>query len=262
MAHDVTDFEQQVIERSRRVPVLADFWAAWCGPCRVLGPVLEKLAVEANGRWELAKIDTEALPAVAQHYQVSSIPSVKLFVDGEVVDEFTGALPETRIRRWLEQALPSPHAIQLAMALQRLGAGEIQAAAPMLAAIVAAEPANRVARFALAEAQLRLAPETVPALLAPLAEDPELADRVEALTALSRQAAAVAPSAALGPVTAALRTGDWDSALAAAVVVVADRRAPERDAARVLARAMVVLLGHEHPVVEKHYRALSSALHA
>jgi putative thioredoxin len=260
MAHDVTDFEHEVIERSRTVPVLTDFWAAWCGPCRTLGPLLEKLAADADGRWVLAKVDTEALPAVAERYHVASIPSVKLFVDGEVVDEFSGALPEARVRRWLEQAIPSPRSLELAMALERLGAGELLAAAPMLAAIVAAEPANRVARFALAEVQLRLAPATVAGLLAPLADDPELADRAEALATLARHAAEAAPTPALAPVGAALRAGDWDAAWGAVIAVLADRRAPEREAARGIGRAIVVLLGIQHPLVEKHFRAFSSAL--
>ena len=106
---DVTDadFQQEVIEHSKQVPVVVDFWAAWCGPCRMLGPVLEKLAGEADGAWELVKVDTDANPGVAAQYRIQSIPAVKAFRNGEVVDEFTGALPEARVREWLNNLAPS-----------------------------------------------------------------------------------------------------------------------------------------------------------
>ena len=120
---DVDNFDQQVLERSRELPVLVDFWAAWCGPCRVLGPVLEAMASQTDGRWELAKVDTETHQDVAARYGIRSIPAVKLFVDGEVVDEFVGALPEPQIRAWLERLLPRPSQAEV------LRAGELAAVA-------------------------------------------------------------------------------------------------------------------------------------
>jgi putative thioredoxin len=257
---DVTDFQTEVLERSRTVPVLVDFWAEWCGPCRMLSPVLEKLESESAGRWVLAKLDTEAQPEVAGRYNVASIPNVKLFVNGEVADEFVGALPEAQVRRWLADALPSPHAAELAIAVRHLADGEPAVAAPMLGAVLAAEPTNRVARLALAEAQLVVAPGTVPALLAPLAEDPELADRAHAIGSLAAFAAAAPVAPALAPILETVRRGDWNAALARCVQLLGDRRAPERDTAREIGRAIIVMLGIEHPVVERHYRAFSSAL--
>ena len=101
--YDTDNFDVDVLERSREKPVLVDFWAAWCGPCRVIGPVLERLADDNGDDWELRKLDTEKHPDIARQYRITSIPAVKLFVDGEVKDEFVGALPEQMIVLWLKR---------------------------------------------------------------------------------------------------------------------------------------------------------------
>jgi putative thioredoxin len=102
------DFEYKVLVYSQTVPVLVDFWAEWCAPCRMLGPILEKLAKEAGGSFRLAKINVDENPNLARRYNVSSIPMVKAFRDGQVVSEFAGALPEPRVREFLRSLAPSP----------------------------------------------------------------------------------------------------------------------------------------------------------
>jgi putative thioredoxin len=105
---DTGNFQEIVIDGSRQVPVVVDFWAPWCGPCRTLKPLLEKLAGEFGGQFILAKVDADKNQELAAQYGVRGIPSVKAFVDGQLVDEFSGALPEPQVREFLARLIPSP----------------------------------------------------------------------------------------------------------------------------------------------------------
>jgi putative thioredoxin len=166
-SYDVTDadFETLVLERSLEVPVLLDCWAPWCGPCKSLGPVLEKLAQEYGGRFVLAKLDTDQNPEIAGALQLRSIPHVVLFKGGQVADHFTGALPESKIKAFLEPHLPpapadaepDPDPLDDAAALIETGA--LEDAARLLDMI----PAEvRDDRHAALLARLKLASERPP----------------------------------------------------------------------------------------------------
>lgn len=105
---DASNYREVVLEGSENVPVVIDFWAEWCGPCKALKPILEKLAEEYQGKFILAKIDSDKNQELASQFQVRGIPSVKAVVNGSVVDEFSGALPESAVRQFLDRVIPSP----------------------------------------------------------------------------------------------------------------------------------------------------------
>lgn len=146
--YDVTDatFGTDVIERSNAVPVVVDLWAAWCGPCRTLGPILEKVVGETNGAVELAKVDVDANPMVAQAFQVQSIPAVFALKDGRVVNSFVGALPEPAVRDFIEALAPG------ATAVDRLVG---QADESSLREALALDPTNATAAAALGDLLFR-----------------------------------------------------------------------------------------------------------
>jgi putative thioredoxin len=167
---DVTDanFETAVLERSTQVPVVVDLWAAWCGPCRTLGPILEKVVAETDGRVELAKVDVDANPRVAATFQVQSIPAVYAISDRKVVDSFVGALPEPAVRDWVGRLAPKPTEVDALVA-----AGDLVS----LRRAVELEPGNDKAVVALAAALVDLdtdeARQEALGLLAKVPESPE-----------------------------------------------------------------------------------------
>ncbi|HZA26985.1 MAG TPA: thioredoxin [Actinomycetota bacterium] len=248
------DFEARVLEASRTVPVVVDFWADWCQPCRILSPVLDRLAEEYGGRFVLAKLDVDANPAVAAMFGIQGIPAVKAFRNGEVVAEFVGVQPEDVIRRFLDQVAPDLAALEPARNAEE--AGLLDEAERLYREAMAANQNDEQATRGLARVLLaRGNDEEARSLLAVIPLDAE-SRRLLAELLLRRLADGAEP---LGPAAAAALRGDHQEALDRSLKVIADG-GEERGAARETMVAIFDLLGDEHPLTRRYRPRLASAL--
>jgi putative thioredoxin len=140
-------FDDQVLESSKHQPVLVDFWAPWCGPCRMLGPILEKLSLDYEGRVQFVKINADHAPQLSQRYQIRSIPTVMLFRQAQAVDQFMGLKQESEIRRFIDTHLPRIEDKDLALARQLLAEGRLEEASEHYKTVLAINPSQEAARL-------------------------------------------------------------------------------------------------------------------
>ncbi len=272
-------FQSSVIEESANRLVLVDFWAPWCGPCRTLTPIIEKLSEEYGGRFLLAKVNSDENPSIAAEFGVRGIPNVKAFSDGKLIDEFTGALPEGMVRQFIERLLPSAAEQKRRAAMQTYGSGEAAEAIAQLDEAQALEPDNDTIRIDRAEVLIALdRSEEAAALLDELSPLAAMDPRVEHIKAQLTFAGSKdsAGNTAKLEARVAENPGDLDARLALAKAYVAakeyetalqhlieitrsDRKFGD-DAGRKTTLAVFELLGNDHPLTSRYRRLLAAAL--
>jgi putative thioredoxin len=257
---DVTDetFDQVVVEGSKTAPVVVDLWAAWCGPCRTLGPMLEEAATKRAGAFTLAKIDVDAQGvgnALLQAVRSQSIPTVVAFRDGQPVSMFIGAIPQAEIDRFLDSIVPSEAEVDAKEAAEELAAGDLGEAEQGFREALDKEPDNRDAALGLAKILLeRGAIDEARPLIMPHLPDPE-AEHLHAKIEVAEWATSLADGQ-LGEARRAAARGDWRAALDGMVSALSD----QRDDARQALVTSFAALGDDDPLVPEYRRRLAAAL--
>ncbi|MDX2246532.1 MAG: tetratricopeptide repeat protein [Bacteroidia bacterium] len=260
----VFDFQKDVLEKSRQVPVVVDFWAPWCAPCRTLGPVIQQLAGEANGRWQLVKVNTEEHQQIAKKYAIQSIPNVKMFYGGKVIAEFAGNLPKHQIEKWLTSHLPDPRNGEFQQILSRLEYDPNAFA--QLVTFVQENPDMGEARLTLAGMILAENPEQAIELLEPLKSGHPLADHAEDIRTmaqlLSFETEDKSPAAnKLKAAREALWSSDWQGTLELLIESISLNKNFAGELARKATIAIFHHLGEKHELSRKYRPRFSMALY-
>ncbi|MCL1693046.1 MAG: thioredoxin [Actinomycetia bacterium] len=269
---DTANFPQDVLQRSREVPVVVDFWATWCQPCLILGPILEKVAADSGGSFELVKVDVDSNQELAAQYGVQGIPMVVAFRDGKIADSFTGALPEDAVRQWVEKILPTELDLMVDQARTALLADDDIAAEHILHQVLDQQSDHSEAGASLASMLIeRGATDEAMIVLGRLAPDSEV-DRLQSAARLkassgqdvSELEAKLAADdsnedARIDLAKALAARSEFEPALDHLLVVVR-AKGPKKDDARVATLDIFGVLGDEHPLTQTYRRQLATAL--
>lgn len=273
-----SDFNYKVIDASRKVPVLVDFWADWCAPCRALKPILEKLADEYHGRFVLAKVDSDRNQALAARYGVRGIPNVKAFVGGELVDEFSGVLPEPMVRKFIDGLMPSEAEKLRQQAGEAKVAGRSDDALALLERAAELEPKNDAVRLDRAEILLERgrvdeARGLLDALNILTREEPRAAQLIARAafagesaedTAALESRIATDPddlAARLAFAKACVNAKRYEAAMEQLLEIIRRDRGFEDDAARKTMLQVFNLMGNDGDLVKKYRRLMANALY-
>lgn len=279
---DITmdNFQSEVLEGSMKQPVLVDFWAEWCQPCKTLMPLLEKLAGEYRGAFRLARVNCDEQQAIAAQVGVRSLPTVILVSQGQVLDQFTGALPEGELRRFLEQHVEPPQADPLEQAREYLAAGEPEAAVPLLEALHGQRPDDQDVALELAHALMQAGElDRAEAIVADLPDEARHDPRckgIKARRAFAEQLAGLPDREALaarveqdphdsearhGLALHQVLTGEHEAALEHLLWIVRHDRPWDNDRGKETLLAVFDLLGADDPLVRQYRSRLFQSLY-
>ena len=278
---NLADFEERAVAASDKQPVVIDFWAPWCAPCKSLKPILEKLAAEYGGRFLLAKVNSDENQELSAKYGVRGIPAVKAMVNGRIIDEFTGALPEGEVRAWLEKIIPSPAEELRRAAEQKVDAGDLAGALKLLSEAARLEPGNEWVRVDAAQILLAVKEVAEARRLLDSVKSPDIMKDDRVLQLLARlkfaEAGADGDSEASLAEAVAANADDLEARLKLANFLIAANRHAEGMAQLIeivrrnrgfkdeIARKTLLdvfnLLGGQNELVAEYRRKLSSALY-
>ena len=263
-------FGDEVLQRSFDVPVVVDFWAPWCAPCRTLGPILERAAIEAGGAFRLARLNVDDNPQLSIRFGVQGIPAVKAFRQGEVVSEFVGAQPESVVRRFLERVAPAEVDVDLVRALGLQAARHWAEAEAAFRDVLAREETNPAASLGLLEALLMQGrgQEAKAVLLDfPPSTEWATAERLRPLAELLAQAASLEPADPDDPLAAQLlqagrlvARGNLEAAMDGLLDVLRSDKDYRGGQARLALLSLFALLGDEDPLTRSYRDELASIL--
>ena len=257
------DFKRQVLQRSEEIPVVVDFWAPWCGPCQFLGPVLEELAEEQRGKWELVKVNVDENQEVSREYSIRGIPDVKMFHKGEVVGQFTGALPKHQIQAWLEENVPDERIETLRKLEEQLGDNGNPEA---LENFVNQYPDLLEGRISLASRKIFVDPEKALDLVKEIKLGHKLFEQTEDIRELAHLMASQSNgNSQVGDLIAtakeSLQAGEYDSGLESLIQAVMLDKNYQEGLPRKATIALFHILGDQHELTRKYRRRFDMALY-
>lgn len=259
------NFDTAVLERSNDVPVVVDYWSPTCGPCLFLGPVLEKLASQANGTWELVKINTMEHQDLAVAHEIYSIPHVKMFSKGKLVSEFVGALPEGTLLKWLDEFIPTPAKEELNAIRERLHGDNKDQAIAELRAFAEAHPELPMAGVVLASEIVFDEPEAATKLVSGVKLGDLLWDAAENIRLLAELATfedeSTVAAQQIKAASAALKADDYDTAMQSMLNAVEADKSYAKELPRRGTIALFRMFGAQHPLTIKYRRRFEMALY-
>jgi len=263
---NTTEFSQQVLERSYEIPVLVDFWAPWCGPCRTLGPTLEQLAEEQSDRWVLVKVNTEEAQELARQFRIMSIPNVKLFRNGEVIGEFQGALPRVQIERFLDEYIPDEKLVELEKLVAKATEVPDEDLRQQLATFVEKYPDVPEANLALARHAVFTEPERAKELVANIQLGHEQYDQAEDIRTiadlLTLDFVEVTPVAdVLAKAKKSLQNQELEAAIQQLIEAATIDKNYFEDLPRRATIALFRTLGKQHPLTKQYRRRFDMVLY-